>query len=228
MDIIKIMESNVDIKNILKECPYDILSKWEIIEYPKEEVICYQGEKYEFFYIIIKGYVNISLVGDNGKKYSQAIYKKGDYFGELEIFDNKPYICSIESIEDVQVIRIARKDFLEWIQSDKYFLLHLTKTLCDSFYKLSQVAGENALYSLRYRICNYLLYKLDSGSKSNQGIKLVIDKEHLSERFAVTPRSINRILRQMKKQGLIDVSNDHIYIVDVEGLREEEQESRNE
>ena len=228
MDIISIMESNIDIKNILKECPYDILSRWEIKEYSKGEIICYQDEKYEFFYIIVKGYVNISLAGENGKRYSQAIYKKGDYFGELEIFDNKPYICSIEAIEDVEIIRIDRKDFLEWIHRDKYFLLHLTKTLCDSFYKLSQVAGENALYSLRYRICNYLLYKLDSGTKSNQGIKLVIDKEHLSERFAVTPRSINRILRQMKKQGLIDVSNDYIYIVDIEGLGEEEEVSKNE
>lgn len=228
MDIIKIMEVNNDIENILKECPYDILNLWEIKEYSKGAVICYQDMKHEYFYIIVSGYVNIALTGENGRKYSQAIYKKGDYFGELEIFDNKPYICSIEALEDVKIIRIHRNFFLQWITRDKHFLLHMTKTLCDNFYKLSKLSGENTLYSLKYRVCNYLLYRLDSGTESNLGIKLIINKAQLSEQFAVTSRSINRILQQMKENGLIDVSNESIYILDIEGLREEEKISRNE
>ena len=222
------MDSNLDIKRILRECPQDILNKWQVKEYAKGQVICYQDYKYEYFYIIVEGYVNISLASENGKKYSQAIYKKGDYFGELEIFDNKPYICSIEAIEDVKIMHIDRESFLKWIDLDKHFLLHLTKTLCDSFYKLSQISGENALYSLKYRICNYLLYKLDSGIKSGQIIKILINKEQLSERFAVTPRSINRILKELKEQGYIDVTSDCIYILDMEALQKEEKKSINE
>lgn len=228
MRIIEIIESNKAIKKILRDCPYDILKKWEFKEYSKGQTICHQDMKYEYFYIIVKGYANIFLTAENGKKYSQAIYKNGDYFGELEIFDNKPYICSIEALTDTQVIRIGRENFFKWIDKDRCFSLHITKTLCDSFYKLSKLAGENTLYSLKYRICNYLLYRLDSGVKSSIGIEIVINKEQLSEQFAVTSRSINRVLQQLKEKDIIEVSNSSINIIDMEGLRKEETLSRKE
>ncbi len=101
---------------------------WEFKEYSKGQLICHQDMQYEYFYIIVKGYANISLTAENGKKYSQAIYKNGDYFGELEIFDNKPYICSIEALTDIQVIGIGRENFLKWIDKDRSFSLHIMKT----------------------------------------------------------------------------------------------------
>lgn len=64
--------------------------------------------------------------------------------------------------------------------------------------------------------------------KSDIGIKIKVDKEQLSERFVVTSRSINKVLQQLKESKLIDVSNNSIYIIDIEGLREEEKMSRNE
>jgi len=228
LHIIEIIESNKGIKKILRDCPYEILKKWEFKEYSKGQLICHQDMQYEYFYIIVKGYANISLTAENGKKYSQAIYKNGDYFGELEIFDNKPYICSIEALTDIQVIRIGRENFLKWIDKDRSFSLHIMKTLCDSFYKLSKLAGENTLYSLKYRLCNYLLYRLDSGVKSSSGIEINVNKEQLSEQFAVTSRSINRILQQLKENGIIDVSNNSINIIDIKRLREEEILSRKE
>lgn len=227
LKIISIIESNDEIKNILKNCPYDVLQKWEFKEYDKGKIICYQDTKYNYFYIIIEGYANIYSTAENGKKFSQAIYKKGNYFGELEIFDNKPYICSIEAVTDMKIIRIKRKYFLDWISKDQHFSFHITKTLCDSFYNLSKLSGQNTLYSLKHRICNYLLYKLDSGVESNGKIEIKIDKEQLSEQFAVTSRSINRVLKEMKENDIIDISNSLICILDLEGLREEEKTSRN-
>lgn len=228
VNIIEIIESNKIIKKILKDCPYSILNKWESMNYTKGQIICQQGIVYEYFYIIVNGYANICINGENGKKYSQAIYKKGDYFGELEIFDNKPYGCSIEALTDIQLIRIDRDSFLKWIDKDRHFSLHIMKTLCHNFYTLSKLAGENTLYSLKYRICNYLLYRTDSGVKSGTGIQIDINKEQLSEQFAVTSRSINRVLQQLKESNLIDVSNNYITIIDINGLKLQEKTSKNE
>lgn len=228
MEIIDIIESNALIKDMLRFCPYDILKRWERKDYAKGEVICQQDMKYEYFYIIIDGYVNICRTAENGRKHSQSIYKKGDYFGELEIFDMKPYICSVEALTDTKTIRIKREYFLQWISSDLNFALYITRTLCDSFYKLSKLAGENTLYSLKYRMCNYLLYETDTKCNKDLSLGIKIDKEQLSEQFGVTSRSINRVLQQLKENGLIDVSNNTIFIRDIDSLREEERISREE
>lgn len=228
MEIIDIIESNGIIKEMLKDCPYDILKRWKTVEYPKGYIVCHQNRKYEYFCIIIQGYANIYLTAENGKKYSQAIYKRGDYFGELEIFDNKPYICSVEALTDLRVIRLHRRYFLKWIDSDHNFCLYITRTLCDKFYELSKAAGENTLYSLKNRVCNYLLYRLNLEAQDVINIEIKVNKEQLSEQFAVTQRSINRVLQQLKEKGLIEISNKSIFIVDVKGLMEEEEISRNE
>ena len=101
--------------------------------------------------------MNIYRISKEGKKYSQAIYKKGDYFGELEVFSMKPYVCSVETITEARVWRIPRRPFLRWVELNKNFLLYLINTLCDSFYRLSKKAGEDTLYPRKYRICNFAL-----------------------------------------------------------------------
>ena len=215
-----------DIVNInykmFKECPYEILNQFELKEYPKECIICHQEHEYDYFYVIAEGLVNIYRISKEGKKYSQAIYKKGDYFGELEVFSRKPYVCSVETITKAKVWRISRHDFLHWVELDKNFLLYLINTLCDSFYRLSKKAGEDTLYPLKYRICNFLLRSVDEDTKSDNHIEVPFDRERLSEQFVATTRSINRILKQLKEKAIIDIKNKSIIIKDLEGLKEEE------
>lgn len=109
---------------------------------------------------------------------------------------------------------------------DRHFSIYITKTLCNNFYNLSKLAGDNTLYSLKYRICNYLLYRVDTGIKTDKVIKIEVNKEQLSEQFAVTSRSINRVLKQLKESKIITVDNNYINIIDLEGLKNEENLSR--
>ena len=228
MEIREIVETNQVLKEMLKDCPYSILKRWELKSYPEGYIVCHQNMVYEYFYVIIEGQANIYIMAENGKKYSQSIYKKGAYFGELEIFDNKPYICSVEAMTDLKVLRIHRKYFLQWIEKDRHFSLYMTRTLCDGFYKLSKKAGEDTLYSLKYRVCNYLLLCIDSGIRRPNGIEIEVNKDQLSEQFVVTQRSINRILQQLKEKNLIEVESNSIFIIDLEGLKEERRISQNE
>ncbi len=215
-----------DIVNInykmFKECPYEILNQFELKEYPKECIICHQEHEYDYFYVIAEGLVNIYRISKEGKKYSQAIYKKGDYFGELEVFNRKPYVCSVETITKAKVWRISRPHFLRWVELDKNFLLYLINTLCDSFYRLSKKAGEDTLYPLKYRICNFLLRSVDEDAISDKHIEVPFDRERLSEQFVATTRSINRILKQLKEKDIIDIENKSIIIKNLEGLKNEE------
>ncbi|HLR36109.1 MAG TPA: Crp/Fnr family transcriptional regulator [Tissierellales bacterium] len=228
MEIKNIIETNFVLMDMLKDCPYSILKRWEMKSYSKGDMICHQNMTYDYFYVIIKGKANIYIMAENGKKYSQSIYEKGDYFGELEIFDRKPYICSVEAITNLELIRLHRNDFLQWIEKDRYFSLYMAKTLCDGFYALSKKAGEDTLYSLKYRICNYIISSMENGTEKPNGIEITFDKEQLSNQFVVTQRSINRILQQLKEKNLIEVYNNNILIKDLEGLQEEKSISKNE
>jgi CRP-like cAMP-binding protein len=226
LNIHEILNSNPVIFNILKDCPYEIFNRFEIKEYKKGEIVCEQDKVNEYFYIILRGSANIYIMAENGRKYSQSIYKKGDYIGELEIFDLKPYICTVEAYTDLTLIRLHRDYFLQWVEKDRNFLLYITKTLCNSFYALSQKAGQDTLYSLRYRVCTYLISCLTTGRKTDQGIEISVQKEQLGSQFVVTERSINRILKYLKEKGIIEVKNKSLVIIDIDRLKQEQEDSR--
>jgi CRP-like cAMP-binding protein len=225
-NIVNIMENDTEIFNILKNCPYEILKQWEIEDYPEETVVCRQGEIYDYFYIIVSGLADIYITAENGKKYSQAVYSKGNYIGELEIFEEKPYICSVQALTQIRLLVLRREYFLKWIEMDKNINSYMLQTLCSQFYRLSQKAGEDTLHSLKQRVCKYLINSGNGKTKCENQVIVNIEKEQLSEKFAVTQRSINRILQYLKEKDIIDVNSTYIIIKDIDELKKEEEKSR--
>lgn len=223
--VIEIIENEPEVYEILKCCPYEILKQFYVKEYKKGEFLLNQGEVYDKFYILVDGLVDIYEMSEKGKKYSLAIYKRGNYIGEHEIFDKVPFSCFVESITDVKLLEMKREHFLRWLDLDRNINGHITKTLCRQFYNLSKKVGKDTLYTLKQRICQYLLDNLEY--KDNNGkIKVNIQKEKLSEQMAVTQRSINRVLKNLKEEYVIDIENNYIIVKDLNLLKYKTESSK--
>lgn len=222
--LINIIEGSPKIFEMLKYCPYNILKQWDMKEYPKGHVIFRQGEIYDHFCIVVSGFIDIYVMAESGKRYSQAIYTTGDFIGELEIFDKKPFGCFVEAISDVKLLEVQREHFLQWIDLDKNISGYITKALCSQFYNLSKKAGQDTLYSLKQRLCYYLITCMN-GRLDSSG-KIDMQKDKLSEQMAVTPRSINRVLQYLKEKNIIDIVNNSVIIKDINALKAEEEVSR--
>lgn len=225
-EIVNIIENNKEIYSMLKHCPYEILKEWRICKYKRHQVIITQGEIFNKFGILVDGQLNIYMMAENGRKYSQALYKKGNYIGELEIFDNKPSSCFVEALSDAVLIELDRNNFLKWFELDKNISSYITKTLCSLFYTLSQKSGRDALYSLKQRICSYLIECSKRNMKQNGEIKVYIKKNILGEQMGVTQRSINRILKYLKNKNIIEEQNNKIIIKDYYALKKEERNDK--
>jgi CRP-like cAMP-binding protein len=228
MDIyrtIEIIENEPAIYEMLKFCPYEILKQWSLKEYKKGEFLLNQGESYDTFYIIIDGIVDIYVMSENGKKYSLTFYKKGNYIGEHEIFDRLPYSCFVEGVSDVKLLEIKREYFLKWLELDKNISSFITKTLCRQFYKLSNKAGKDTLYTLKQRICQFLI-DTSKSSGNKEKFRLNVEKVKLSEEMAVTQRSVNRVLKDLKEKGIIEIDNNIITIEDLSLLKNEAESNR--
>lgn len=211
IELFNILENNPIIYEMMKQCPYEILKNISIQEYKEGEFVLEQGNKQDVFYIIVDGFFDIYILSEFGKKYLIQTYTKGNYIGELEIFDDKPYVTYVKARSDARLLEIKRKDFLKWTEIDKNFSQYLIRTLCRSTYVLCENVGNNTLYTLKQRICQYLIYSLEKSDKSN-GLQVKIKTDNLGEQMAVTQRSINRILKQLKEKGIIDIQNSNVIV----------------
>lgn len=221
----KLLAKDYPIFKLILNSNKDILNKWEILEFNEGDIICKFNEVYGYFGILVNGKVNIYHTSEKGKTYSQSVYEEGRYFGELEIFNNLPYICEIKAMEPVILIRLKKSYFEEWLKEDNEVALYILKTLCKATYGLSKKAIEDTLYSLKFRICDYLINSYEE-RKKKEFKKFYISKVHLSEQFVVTKRSINRILKDINDKGYINVDKDKIEILDVDSLFREREKER--
>lgn len=103
--IINLIEANHHLHEMLKNCPYRILEKMSIYNFQEGEVLIYQGDIIKRFYMIVEGSANIYVMSENGRRYSQAIYKKGDFIGEIEIFDGLPSVSNVEALSNLVLIK---------------------------------------------------------------------------------------------------------------------------
>lgn len=214
-ELCEILESDPMIYEMMKQCPYEILKNITIKEYKQGTFVLEQGKQQDFFFIVVSGIFDIYIISENGKKYLMKTYNKGTYIGELEIFDDKPYVSQVEAKSDAKLIEIKRVDFLKWIESDRNFSQYIIKTLCRSTYTLCENVGNNTLYTLKQRICQYLI---DNIEKNKSSKNVVLKTDSLGEQMAVTQRSINRVLKQLKEINAIDIKNSSIVVKNYELL----------
>ncbi|MEH6942325.1 Crp/Fnr family transcriptional regulator [Bacillus sp. JJ722] len=219
--VIYYMEENKIIYNLLKHCPYEILKQWTIEKFESGSTIYSQGEMYNHFSLIVEGAANIYVVAENGKKYVQSTYYSGDMIGEIEIFKQVPYMSSVEAQTDVTIITLHRDSFLTWLQLDQNFNQYFIRKSIELSYIITKKDEDYKLYSLHSLICKHLLEKAPTGKKQTKGIAITIDKHQLSERLAVTQRSINRVLSSLKEKQIIDLKNQIIIIQDIARLQKE-------
>lgn len=191
--------------------------QWQVFNYEENDIICKYHEIYPYFSVLLEGEINIYHTSEKGKTYSQSIYKAGSYFGELEIFDELPYVCEIKALTKVTLIRLHKKNFEDWIKKDNDITLYLLKSLCRTSYALSKKAIEDTLYSLKFRICDYLIGRYEEKGLSLETFSM--SKSLISERFVVTTRSINRILKSLADKQFIEVNRDQIKILNLDALK---------
>jgi CRP/FNR family transcriptional regulator, cyclic AMP receptor protein len=87
-----------------------------VLQYKNNERIITAGEIEKRMYIIIDGKVEITL-SDGNQKIKVAILGKGDFFGEISIFSNRPRSANVTAIGDIKLA------YIDDIQQLKLFLL---------------------------------------------------------------------------------------------------------
>jgi CRP/FNR family transcriptional regulator, cyclic AMP receptor protein len=87
-----------------------------VLHYKHNERIITSGEVEKRMYIIIEGKVEITL-SDGSQKIKVAILGKGDFFGEISIFSNRPRSANVSAIGDIKLA------YIDDIQQLKAFLL---------------------------------------------------------------------------------------------------------
>ena len=199
----------------LDTCPDFIKDKFININFKTFDKILKQNEEPSFVYIIKKGKVKVYSLTPTQLKYLARIYCEYELFGELEVFIDKPILNFVEAVEPCEVIKIPKDTFLEWIKYDSDFSLFIHVQMAEKMYHTSISSKANIAYTLKSRIIFFLWSFLDEHNLDS------VHKDILVEGVGSNIRSVNRIIKELVDESLIEYNKGFIKVKDMDKLVDE-------
>lgn len=158
--------------------------------YNAKQLILEQSHRYNKVFIIKKGIVKCYLSDENGKEFIQEFLGQGMEFGELEVFNQKPTICSVSSVSKLQVFTLSHSVFKNLLEKDAKFNKIVMSSLAD---KIRYKAPRHS-YQQSYPIEeNFMRLK-----QIFPEIIEVLPKQDIANYMGITTRSLNRVLQQLE------------------------------
>lgn len=190
----------------------------------KGTCLFWEGDPADKLYFVMHGRVKTTKTSDSGRALTLYLHQKGDLLGQVDPFKESVHSFSAEVTEDAKVGVIQCKDLevLLWQHGDlavefmKWMgLMHrLTQT---KFRDLMMFGKTGALCSLLIRLGNS--YGQEKNGKIYIGLKM--NNTEMADMIGATRESVNRMLSDLKKEGVVDnvdgqfVINNLAYLRDV-------------
>lgn len=196
----------------LDNCPDYIKNNFIYIDFNTFDKILRQNEIAKYVYIVKKGKVKVYSLTSSGIKYLERTYCENSLFGELEIFADKPILNYVEALEPCEAIKISKDTFFEWIKSDSNFSLYVHTELSKKMYHTSINNKANVGYSLKFRLLFFLWKFIDEHDLNT------VHKDILVEAAGSNIRSVNRIIKELIAENIIDYNKGFVIVKDTDKL----------
>ena len=178
------------------------------------EFVFWEGDAPDSFYIVIEGRVKVLKHSSLGKEFIIAFFGPGEIFGEVAVFQDRPYPASAQAAADTKVLRIRREDFLSFVAQRPQVVLRiisvLGERLRDAQGRLKDLAGER----VEQRLAGTLLML-----SAKLGATLPFTRQEIADMAGTTTETAIRFISRLKDGGIIRSARGRITILDKTRLR---------
>jgi CRP-like cAMP-binding protein len=105
--------------------------------YEDGEIIMSQGERGNCMYVIQEGTVEV-FVEKDGKEVRLAERGKGEFIGEMAVFEHEVRSATVRALGRVRLLTIDKKNILRRIQEDPSLAFRLVEVLSHRVRQLSE------------------------------------------------------------------------------------------
>jgi CRP/FNR family transcriptional regulator len=179
-----------------------------------DEFVFWEGDAPDYFYVVVEGRIKIAKYSSSGKEFIIAFFGPGEMFGEVAVFEVKPYPASAQAVADTRVLAIKKDAFLSFLATRPQVALEIINVLGgrlrDAQSRLKDLAGER----VEQRIAMTLLML-----SSKLGLTLPFTRQEIANMAGTTTETAIRVTSQLKERGIIRSVRGKIIILDETKLR---------
>ncbi|MDI6743685.1 MAG: Crp/Fnr family transcriptional regulator [Smithella sp.] len=187
--------------------------------YNKGDVIFYDGDEGNGFYLVAAGSVSVYKLSPDGKEQILHIIKESDTIGAVPVFSGKSFPANARALSKTHLLFFERKKFIQLITGKPNLTMNILALLSTRLREFTIQVENLSLKEIPGRLASYLLYLAqEQGNKDL--VKLNISKLQLANLLGTGPESLSRALGNMKSKKLIAEEGAAIRLLDREQLQE--------
>ncbi len=213
----------------LSEHAFQFISQYSgLISLKKNEILFESDQEANHFFLVRTGQVTLFQSSRDGNEKIVDIFDAGQSFAETTMFsDTQCYQVGARATCNSGIFFFHSEKFKSQMHLNSDSCFSMMTEMSKRLKSQTQEIIELSLYDAQYRLANYLLEN-SCEAESCHGcctlclplIKLSTTKSLLASRLSITPETFSRILARLKKQGLISIKDDTIFLHDTAKLRE--------
>jgi CRP-like cAMP-binding protein len=190
--------------------------------YTRDEVIFYQGDPGDTFYVILTGQVKVSVSSPEGQEAILVMLDTDESFGELALLDDQPRSATIQATRPTEVLALRKDDFHRLIRQTPDIAFGLLKVMTRRLRDTDQLVQDAAFLDVAERLAKKLLTLIEAhGRRTAQGIELDLHltQQELAAMIGATRESVNKQLGVFRDRGILAVDRQRITILRLDLLR---------
>jgi len=193
----------------------------EVCDYKKKHVLYAEGQRPRVLYYVIKGKIKIYKTNQDGKELITNILSEGDFWGYSSILEDINYRENAEVLEDASLMLIPATDFMELVTNDRKVAKQFIRLISRNVLEKEDDLLNLAYNSLRKKVAYGLVQQIVSFKEPGlELITLNLSRKEMAQAIGVATESLIRTLADFKEEGLIDIRDGKIVILNENKLRD--------
>ncbi len=183
--------------------------------YGPEQVVLIEGEPCIGLHIIESGWVKAMKIGYDGREQVLQTLGPGETFNAMSVFTGAPNQATVTALEESTLWLVTRQAMLRLLDENPHLATLIVQDLAGRVQHLIRLVEDLSLRSVEARLARLLLERADGEALKR---RRWATQAEMAARLGTVPDVLNRALRKLGEEGLIQVARHQIQILDREGL----------
>ncbi len=190
---------------------------------PARRIICRGQDLHDIVPVICSGWAAAIVMLSDGSRQIVSFLLPGDMISTTMLFDSKPH-CLVEAITDVNFRTFNRTDLKSLIYKNPDLLDAFLKIWVDEKARADQLIVDLGRRTADERIARLILNLIDRLAKRDMvrgnpaEFEFPLRQHHIADATGLTPVHVSKVLTEFRRNGLINISERSITILDSVGF----------
>lgn len=196
-----------------------LLASSKITNFSREDIVINQGQTAQYFFLVLKGQLKLTLLSSEGKEKIIKFVDAGDTFAEAIMFlQGKHYPISALSTKNSTVLSIPNDQYYKLLSNNSELCMKMLGNIC---LKMRGHVNEIEMLTIldaSQRVLKFFYDLMPCNIKNGESYPVTMSKKLIASKLSMRAETFSRVLKRFEEQKIFAFNHHQILVLDREKM----------